>query len=131
MTAWAGPGWWPPLCQRAPVLPPVAVLQEQYKCVYDTLEEYTVCGTSFFYVHQLSQRLKQKSLKERSSKKQQNEYEKEYSVSLNCLPAVMSTYNLISMHPIYLGLGFRCIGFVHAFSTFNALYLNLFSFLFL
>ena len=97
------------------MLPPVAVLQEQYKCVYDTLEEYTVCGTSFFYVHQLSQRLKQKSLKERSSKKQQNEYEKEYSVSLNCLPAVMSTYNLISMHPIYLGLGFRCIGFVHAF----------------
>ena len=61
--------------------PALCVFQEQYKCVYDTLEEYVVCGTSFFYVHQLSQRLKQKSLKERTSKKQQNEYEKEYSVS--------------------------------------------------
>ena len=61
-----------------------SVFQEQYKCVYDTLEEYTVCGTSFFYVHQLSERLKQKSLKERtaSSKKLQNEYEREYCVSI-------------------------------------------------
>ena len=59
----------------------LCVFQEQYKCVYDTLEEYVVCGTSFFYVHQLSERLKQKSLKERSSKKQRNEYEREYSVS--------------------------------------------------
>ena len=61
-----------------------SVFQEQYKCVYDTLEEYTVCGTSFFYVHQLSEKLKQKSLKERtiSSKKQQNEYEREYCVSI-------------------------------------------------
>ena len=61
------------------------VLQEQYKCVYDTLEEYVICGTSFFYVHQLSERLKQKSLKERtaSSKKLQNEYEREYCVSIS------------------------------------------------
>ena len=62
---------------------PWRVLQDQYKCVYDTLEDYVVCGTSFFYVHQLSERLKQKSHKERSSKKQQNEYEKEYSVSIH------------------------------------------------
>ena len=60
---------------------PLCVFQEQYKCVYDTLEEYVVCGTSFFYVHQLSERLKQKSLKEKTSKKQQNDYEREYSVS--------------------------------------------------
>ena len=68
-------------CDPCPI---IRVLQEQYKCVYDTLEEYTVCGTSFFYVHQLSERLKQKSLKERkaSSKKQQNEYEREYCVSI-------------------------------------------------
>merc|ERR1712012_1217977 len=59
---------------------------EQYKCVYDTLEEYVVCGTSFFYVHQLSERLKQKSLKERSSKKQRNEYEREYSLICNQTP---------------------------------------------
>ena len=62
-----------------------SVLQEQYKCVYDTLEEYVICGTSFFYVHQLSERLKQKSLKERtaSSKKLRNEYEREYCVSIS------------------------------------------------
>lgn len=69
------------------------VLQEQYKCVYDTLEEYVICGTSFFYVHQLSERLKQKSLKERtaSSKKLQNEYEREYCVSIS-YPTLLS-YN--------------------------------------
>ena len=67
--------------------PSLRVFQEQYKCVYDTLEEYTVCGISFFYVHQLSERLKQKSLKERtSSKKQRNEYEKEYCVSTPLAP---------------------------------------------
>jgi len=55
---------------------------EQFKFIYDTLEEYVVCGTSFFYVHQLSERLKQKSLKDRSTKKHLNDYEKEYSVSI-------------------------------------------------
>lgn len=58
------------------------MFQEQLKFIYDTLEEYVVCGTSFFYVHQLSERLKQKSLKDRSTKKQLNDYEKEYSVSI-------------------------------------------------
>ena len=57
------------------------VLQEQFKFVYDTLEEYVVCGTSFFYVQELSERLKAKSLKDKQTKKHPNEYEKEYSVS--------------------------------------------------
>ena len=56
-------------------------MQEQFKFVYDTLEEYVVCGTSFFYVQELSERLKAKSLKDKQTKKHPNEYEKEYSVS--------------------------------------------------
>eukprot|EP00092_Neocalanus_flemingeri_P030931 GFUD01033593.1.p1 GENE.GFUD01033593.1~~GFUD01033593.1.p1 ORF type:complete len:788 (+),score=174.32 GFUD01033593.1:281-2644(+) len=60
--------------------------QEQYKFVYDTLEEYVVCGTSFFYVQELSERLKQKSLKDRETKKHPNEYEKEYGLICNQTP---------------------------------------------
>ena len=56
-------------------------MQEQFKFVYDTLEEYVVCGTSFFYVQELSERLKAKSLKDKQTIKHPNEYEKEYSVS--------------------------------------------------
>ena len=63
---------------------PFGVLQEQFKFVYDTLEEYVVCGTSFFYVQELSERLKAKSLKDKKTKKHPNEYEKEYSVSHSC-----------------------------------------------
>ena len=59
-------------------------MQEQFKFVYDTLEEYVVCGTSFFYVQELSERLKAKSLKDKKTKKHPNEYEKEYSVSHSC-----------------------------------------------
>merc|ERR1712106_1196930 len=65
--------------------------QEQYKFVYDTLEEYVVCGTSFFYVQELSERLKQKSLKDRETKKHPNEYEKECGVS-SCMICNLFTY---------------------------------------
>ena len=37
---------------------------EQYKFVYDTLEEFIVCGNSFFPVKELSQKLKLKSAKD-------------------------------------------------------------------
>lgn len=57
-------------------------LQEQYKFVYDTLEEFVVCGASHFLVQQLSDMLKQKSVKDKTTKKKLNEYEKEYAVSL-------------------------------------------------
>lgn len=50
---------------------------EQYKFVYDTLEEYVVCGNSFFPVKELSQKLKQKSVKDAGTKL--NEYQKEYA----------------------------------------------------
>lgn len=50
--------------------------QEQYKFIYDTLEEFVVCGTSWFPVAELSQRLKQKSIKNPITKI--NEYQREY-----------------------------------------------------
>ncbi|KAG7200252.1 hypothetical protein KM043_017723 [Ampulex compressa] len=49
---------------------------EQYKFIYDTLEEFVVCGTSWFPVSELSQRLKQKSVKNPITK--MNEYQREY-----------------------------------------------------
>lgn len=50
--------------------------QDQYKFIYDTLEEYVVCGTSWFPVAELSLRLKQKSVKNPITKI--NEYQREY-----------------------------------------------------
>ncbi|XP_050352250.1 receptor-type tyrosine-protein phosphatase kappa [Nymphalis io] len=50
--------------------------EEQYKFVYDTLEEQVVCGVSWFPVSELSQRLKQKSQRDPVTKL--NEYQKEY-----------------------------------------------------
>ena len=52
------------------------LMQEQYKFVYDTLEEFVICGTSWFPVSELSQRLKQKSIKSPVTKI--NEYQREY-----------------------------------------------------
>ncbi|XP_058795519.1 receptor-type tyrosine-protein phosphatase kappa isoform X1 [Phymastichus coffea] len=49
---------------------------EQYKFVYDTLEEFVICGPSYFPVSELSQRLKQKSQKNSGTK--MNEYQREY-----------------------------------------------------
>ncbi|XP_015175080.1 PREDICTED: receptor-type tyrosine-protein phosphatase U isoform X2 [Polistes dominula] len=49
---------------------------EQYKFVYDTLEEFVICGTSWFPVSELSLRLKQKSIKNPITK--MNEYLREY-----------------------------------------------------
>lgn len=50
---------------------------DQYKFIYDTLEEYVVCGNSFFPVKDLSLKLKQKSVKDPVTKL--NEYQKEYA----------------------------------------------------
>ena len=52
--------------------------QEQYKFIYDTLEEYVTCGNSWFPVSELSQRLKQKSAKNPITKL--NEYQREYTL---------------------------------------------------
>ena len=59
------------------------LLQDQYKFIYDTLEEFVVCGASHFHVQHLSDTLKQKSIKmkQEKGKKKLNEYESEYAVS--------------------------------------------------
>ncbi|XP_062547580.1 receptor-type tyrosine-protein phosphatase kappa isoform X2 [Armigeres subalbatus] len=50
---------------------------DQYKFVYDTLEEFVICGNSWFPVKELSQRLKEKSLKDNVTK--MNSYQREYA----------------------------------------------------
>ncbi|XP_060876919.1 receptor-type tyrosine-protein phosphatase kappa isoform X4 [Metopolophium dirhodum] len=48
----------------------------QYKFIYDTLEEFVLCGFSWFPVKELSQKLKLKSMKDIETKL--NEYQREY-----------------------------------------------------
>lgn len=52
-------------------------LQDQYKFVYDTLEEHIICGKTWFPVSELSVRLKAKGVKDPATK--MNEYQREYS----------------------------------------------------
>ena len=54
------------------------LLQDQLKFVYDTLEEFIVCGYTYFPVKDLSHHLKQKSLRKPGRKN--NDYEREYAV---------------------------------------------------
>lgn len=50
--------------------------KDQYKFVYDTLEEHIKCGRTWFPVAELSERLKAKAQKDPASK--MNVYQKEY-----------------------------------------------------
>ncbi|XP_055320351.1 receptor-type tyrosine-protein phosphatase U isoform X2 [Sitodiplosis mosellana] len=50
---------------------------DQYKFVYDTLEEHIKCGKTWFPVSELSERLKAKARKDPVTK--MNEYQKEYA----------------------------------------------------
>lgn len=50
---------------------------DQYKFVYDTLEEHIICGKTWFPVSELSERLKQKAKRDPVNK--MNEYQKEYA----------------------------------------------------
>lgn len=49
---------------------------DQYKFVYDTLEEHLTCGKSWFPVTELSDKLKQKAQKDSMK---MNEYQREYA----------------------------------------------------
>lgn len=51
---------------------------DQYKFVYDTLEEYAICGSTYFPVGEISMRIKQKSVKNPFTKL--NDYQHEYSI---------------------------------------------------
>lgn len=53
------------------------LFQDQYKFVYDTLEEHIVCGVSWFPVKELSQCLKQKSQRDPTTRL--NSYQREYA----------------------------------------------------
>ena len=55
------------------------ILQDQYKFVYDTLEEFVQCGYTYFPVKEISQALRDKSKKQEGGKRV-NQYEKEYVV---------------------------------------------------
>lgn len=57
---------------------------EQYKFVYDTLEEYCICGSSSFPVNELSTRLKQKAVRSASDKL--NEYQREFQLICRQVP---------------------------------------------
>ena len=56
----------------------MSLLQDQLKFVYDTLEEFVLCGHTYFPAKEISQRLKEKSGRPPGSKL--NEYEREYAV---------------------------------------------------
>lgn len=51
--------------------------KDQYKFVYDTLEEHIVCGKTWFSVSELSERLKAKAAKDPVTK--MNHYQQEYA----------------------------------------------------
>ena len=72
-------------------------LQEQLKFIYDTLEEFVLCGYTFFPVKDISQNLKLKSTRKPGCKT--NQYEKEYSVIFKmsfskCTSALLFTRTL-------------------------------------
>lgn len=56
-----------------------SLAQDQLKFVYDTLEEFVICGKTWFPVSELSSLLKHKSMKDPNNKI--NEYQKEFLVS--------------------------------------------------
>lgn len=51
---------------------------EQYKFVYETIEEWHVCGKTWFHVSEISQQMKPKSTKNKVTN--QNEYQREFEV---------------------------------------------------
>uniref|UniRef100_A0A0K2SYQ5 Receptor-type tyrosine-protein phosphatase kappa n=3 Tax=Lepeophtheirus salmonis TaxID=72036 RepID=A0A0K2SYQ5_LEPSM len=60
---------------------------EQFKFVYDTLEEFIVCGYTYFPVKEISATLKQKSDRSKQKRvKSSSVYEKEYTLICNQTP---------------------------------------------
>lgn len=68
---------------------------EQYKFVYDTLEEHVINGSTWFSVTELSEKLKQKSKKDLLTK--MNEYQREYLQIVKQTPkfTIVSIRNVI------------------------------------
>lgn len=68
-------------------------IQDQYKFVYDTLEEHIICGKTWFPVSELSERLKAKAGKDPATK--MNEYQREYSQICKQTPRYVFKYPAI------------------------------------
>ena len=71
-------------------------LQEQYKFVYDTLEEYIRCGITYSAVRELTDTLKQKSIRRDGGKF--NTYEKEYMVGSRFKMCLILPNSILSLH---------------------------------
>lgn len=71
----------------------LSLSQDQYKFVYDTLEEHIVCGKTWFSVSELSERLKAKARKNPITK--MNHYQEEYAQICKQTPR----YILMLGHP--------------------------------
>lgn len=52
---------------------------EQYRFIYETIEEWYVCGKTWFQVGEISQQMRHKSVKNETTKR--NEYQEEFDVS--------------------------------------------------
>ena len=103
--------------------------------MYDTLEEFVVCGASHFHVQELSDRLKQKSVKDkvgRSRKKRVNEYEREYAVSRRRLGGHMAVICLAvdktGCFSFFLSLILKVLHFLQGDSSSSLLFFFLLGF---
>ena len=64
---------------------------EQYKFIYETIEESHICGKTWFHVSDIGQQMKQKSIKNRETGR--NEFSNEFNVCL--LMAIVRTVLMI------------------------------------
>lgn len=86
--------------------------KDQYKFVYDTLEEHIVCGKTWFSVSELSERLKAKASKDPVTK--MNRYQEEYAQICKQTPrysvwlmALFIVQGKLPVHVLLYALGYR------------------------
>lgn len=58
----------------------IIFLKEQYRFVYETIEEWYICGKTWFHVNDIGLQMRHKSIKNRTTKR--NEYQTEFEVNL-------------------------------------------------
>lgn len=69
---------------------------EQYKFIYETIEESHVCGVTWFHVSEISAQMKHKSVKNKVTRK--NEYQNEFEVSVLPCCILVAKCLLITLH---------------------------------
>ena len=77
-------------------------LQEQYKFIYETLVEYTRGIDSRFPVSELANKIKERGVKDKKTKK--NAYQMEYGVRIECgeTPGLVPQLPLKCSRPLFL-----------------------------